>query len=277
MLCYRQCGVLLEAAFEAAFDAACAGVAYTPPHPAFAYYAEKPDKQSRRQKLYENQSRTPMKKITMTPFDMLRQQVRDHPDAVAVATPYRVATYRKMWSRIERSTARLQGEWAIAPGDVIVYLGCGHLDALVMYFAAARCGARILPLEHPGLQADAGALIRQYGASLVLHDDAIATAPDAFGGVCRPLSSLIATACRHREMVLEDSAAVSLIEWDAHGDIGSATVVPAWRQRSFDALAATALTCPAAHFQIHGALFDAGVFAPVVLAAMLAGARLTLT
>ena len=218
-----------------------------------------------------------MNKIPMTPFDVLRQQVHDHPDAVAVSTPYRIATYRKMWSRIERSTARLQGEWAIVPGDVIAYLGCGHLDALVMYFAAARCGARILPLEHPGLQADAVALIRQHGATLVLHDDAMVIAPDAFDVTCRPLSSLIATVCRHRESVLEDSAAVSMIEWDAHGGEATGVAVPAWRQRSFDTLAAMALTCPAGHFQVHGALFDAGVFAPVVLAAMLAGEQLVLT
>ena len=212
----------------------------------------------------------------MTPFDTLRQQVRDRPDAVAVSTPYRVATYRKMWSRIERSTARLQGEWSIVPGDVIAYLGCGHLDALVMYFAAARCGARILPLEHSSLQANAAALVQQHGATLVLHDDAMVIVPSTLGVTCRPLSSLIATVCRHRESVREDSAAVSLIEWDAHADDVPATALPNWRQRSFDALAATALTCPVGYFQVQGALFDAGVFAPVILAAMLSGEQLIL-
>ena len=211
----------------------------------------------------------------MTPFDVLRQQVQDRPDAIAVSTPYRAASYRKMWSRIERSTARLQGEWGVLPGDTIAYLGCGHLDALVMYFAAARCGARLLPLEHPALQANAAALVAANGVTLVLHDDALPVATDAFPVPCKPLSTLIATVCRYRESVQEDSAAVSLLEFSEDAAAGRADAPGALRPRSFDALAATAMTCPAGRQQLSGALFDAGVFAPVALATMLAGETLT--
>lgn len=224
----------------------------------------------------------------MTPFDLFRQHVQDHPDAVAASTPYRVATYRKMWSRIERSTARLQGEWAIRPGDTIAYYGCGHLDALVMYFAAARCGARVLPLEHAALQAKARSLIAATDASLVLFDDALALNPEAFAVAARPLSSLIATVCRHRAIMLEDSAAPSLLEFvqdDDAADAGVASVanaggttaastMPIPRARSLDALATAARTCPAGHHRVGAALFDAAVFAPVVLATLLAGETL---
>ena len=205
-------------------------------------------------------------------FEILRQHAREQPDAVAVITPYRVASYRKMWSRIERSTARLHAEWAVQPGDTIAYLGCGHLDALVMYFAAARCGARLLPLEHPALQQAARALLHKNGATLVLHDDARQPDAEALGVPCKPLSSLIATACRHRESVLEDEEAISLLELagDSDGPVG------AIRPRSLASLQAASLACPAGHHLVQAALFDAGVFAPVVLATLLTGATLRL-
>lgn len=207
-------------------------------------------------------------------FDILRQHARERPDAVAVATPYRIASFRKMWSRIERSTARLHAEWAVRPGDTIAYFGCGHLDALVMYFAAARCGARLLPLEHAGLQQAAPALLRDNGVTLVLHDDALQPDEQALGVPCKPLSSLIATACRHRESVFEDEAAISLLELGA--DAGNADMpFGAPRQRSLAALTATSLACPAGHPVVTSALFDAGVFAPIVLATLLAGQALT--
>ena len=221
----------------------------------------------------------------MTPFDLLRQHVQDRPDAIAATTPYRIATYRKMWSRIERSTARLQGEWAIRPGDTIAYYGCGHLDALVMYFAAARCGARVLPLEHAALQVHAPSLIAASGATLVLVDDALALDADTFAVASRPLSSLIATVCRHRAVMLEDSAAPSLLEFihddraagdatTSAPDATAASTIAQPRARSLDALAAAARTCPAGHHLVSAALFDAAVFAPVVLATLLAGETL---
>lgn len=203
-------------------------------------------------------------------FDILRQHARERPDAIAVSTPYRIASYRKMWSRIERSTARLQAEWGILPGDTIAYFGCGHLDALVMYFAAARCGVRLLPLEHLQLQQAAAGLLRDCGAGLVLHDDALHLDQRSLGVPCKALSSLIATACRHRESVLEDPDAISLLEFSGEGDLP----IQAPRQRSLQALTATSLACPAGRQIVPAALFDAAVFAPVVLATLLAGQAL---
>ncbi len=223
----------------------------------------------------------------MTFFDVLREQVRAQPDAIAASTPYRVASYRKMWSRIERSTARLQGEWAIAPGDVIAYFGRGHLDALVMYFAAARCGAVLLPLEHAALQRDATDLIAAAGATLVLHDDALVLDEAAFGLVkSRPLSTLIATVCSHRESVREDGGVVSLIQtWPAvppPGGPGQASDHRRMearetlaRRESLDALATRAAADQTGQRVVAGALFDADVFAPIVLATMLTGQMLT--
>jgi hypothetical protein len=235
----------------------------------------------------------------MTPFDRFRQHVQDQPDAVAVITPYRVASYRKMWSRIERSTARLQAEWGILPGDTIAYLGCGHLDALVMYFAAARCGARVLPLEHAALQSAAPVLVAAAGCVLVLHDDALdislgfpaGTLPGDAGVACRPLSTLIATPCRHREAVIENSAAVSLLQWPQAPGVqagDTAADIRLLQGKSLDQLAAeVAVDAGTANATMTGdaasvsatrsfrhAMFDAEIFGPVVLATLLAGQTL---
>ena len=214
----------------------------------------------------------------MTPFARFRQHVQDQPDAVACITPYRVASYRKMWSRIERSTARLQGEWGIRPGDTIAYVGCGHLDALVMYFAAARCGARLLPLEHAALQARAAAIVAEAGAVLVLHDDALPPTPGlALGVACRPLSTLIATICRHQESIIEDSKAVSLLQWPAQAVTAVDLVrqVDALQCRSIDQIADHAMPSGAADaHSLSGPLFDAAVFGPLVLATLLSGRTL---
>jgi acyl-CoA synthetase (AMP-forming)/AMP-acid ligase II len=230
----------------------------------------------------------------MTPFDRFRQHVQDQPDEVAVITPYRVASYRKMWSRIERSTARLQAEWGILPGDTIAYLGCGHLDALVMYFAAARCGARLLPLEHAALQSAAPGLVAAAGCVLVLHDDARDIDARLFAGrapgqpavACRPLSSLIATPCRHREAVTENSATVSLLQWPQAQALqtgGAAPDISLLQDRSLDQLAAEAAgatrnTADVASIvgsrSFRHAMFDAAIFGPIVLATLLAGQTL---
>lgn len=214
----------------------------------------------------------------MNSFNRFRQHVQDQPDAVAVVTPYRTATYRKMWSRIERSTARLQGEWNIKPGDTIAYVGCGHLDALVMYLAAARCGARLLPLEHVGLQHAAPAITAAAGVVLVLHDDALApTIGLAAGIACRPLSTLIATICQHREQVTEDSSAVSLLQWldptPVQYDVPD--VMHRLQGCSLDQLTVQAsLADSTAPRTVNGALFDKDIFGPLVLATVLAGRAL---
>ena len=215
----------------------------------------------------------------MTPFARFRQHVQDQPDAVACITPYRVATYRKMWSRIERSTARLQGEWGILPGDIIAYVGCGHLDALVMYLAAARCGACVLPLEHAALQARAAVIVAEVGAVLVLHDDALPPTSDLPPGMaCRPLSTLIATICRHRESVAEDSAAPSLLQWPRQSVASADPVrqIGALHRASIEQLALeTVLSATAEARSFSGPMFDNAVFGPLVLATLLAGQTLS--
>ena len=93
-------------------------------------------------------------------------------DALAHVLPERVITYRRLWSRIERASARLQGPWQVHPWQRVAYIGHGHPDAIVLYCALLRIGACLLPLE--GLPVpQAQQIAQQAGATLAIHDDAI--------------------------------------------------------------------------------------------------------
>lgn len=198
----------------------------------------------------------------MNLFDILRHQVATQPQAIASHSSRRVVTYRKFWSRIERGTARLKAEWGIKPGDTVAYWGRGHQDALMLYMATARCGARLLPLEHKVLQQDGIALLKKYAPAILLHDDDIAfDMPPAVPRIVN-LSSLIATRCHHMPPVDEDPTTVSLInahdgsEMTAQQLLQQATSVGDTRQREF---------------RVDAALFDVEVFTPSVLPMLIAG------
>jgi len=68
-------------------------------------------------------------------------------DELAHVLPDRDITYRRLWSRIERGSARLFGEWGVRAGDRVAYIGRGHPDAIVLYFSLLRIGATLLPIE----------------------------------------------------------------------------------------------------------------------------------
>jgi len=195
-------------------------------------------------------------------FDALERHARKQPHAIACASRFRLASYRKLYSRIERATARLQGEWDIRPGDVVAYCGDGHPDALVLYAALARCGALLLPLEHAAARAALPRLAGTVALVLALYDDDL-RAPRIAQPV-HPLSTLIGEPCpcQARTAVTEPDAC-SLLRLQADGTL---------QRLSLRQLAAAP---DSGRREVHGALFDAGVFGPVVLPALLAGETLT--
>lgn len=103
-------------------------------------------------------------------LSVLQAHAHDRADLLAHVLPDRDITYRRLWSRTERASARLQGEWGVQAGDTVAYVGAGHPDAIVLYFALLRIGASLLPLEGMTV-ADARACFRQYGATLAVHDE----------------------------------------------------------------------------------------------------------
>jgi acyl-CoA synthetase (AMP-forming)/AMP-acid ligase II len=104
-------------------------------------------------------------------YQALCRHARSQPDAIAYTSRFRIATYRKLRNRIERSAARLYGEWGVRPGDLVAYVGCGHPDALVLYFGLVCCGARLLPLEHAEWQFESSRILAALGVRLALIDD----------------------------------------------------------------------------------------------------------
>ena len=134
----------------------------------------------------------------MNLFENLRDHARRIPDDIATSSPrHRLTTYRKLWSRIERASARLQGEWLVTSGDTVMYVGNGHADALVLWLALARLGAVLMPLETRALRDHASAIADRHGVRLLLHDDDMpAPLADDYCS-CVVLSSLISRHCAH--------------------------------------------------------------------------------
>lgn len=192
----------------------------------------------------------------------LERHAHGQPQAIACASRFRLASYRKLWSRIERATARLQGEWQVAPDDVVAYWGDGHPDALVLYVALARCGALLLPLEHAAARAALPGLADTVTPALALFDDALG--PPRIAQPVHPLSMLIGEPCAYQARpVTPDPEAGSLLRLEADGSLS---------RLSLRQLAAE----PASEGRdVHGALFDADIFGPVVLPALCAGGTLT--
>lgn len=195
-------------------------------------------------------------------FEALQRHAQQRPDAIALASRFRLASYRKLWSRIERATARLQGELRIGAGDVVVYCGDGHPDALVLYVALARCGGLLLPLEHAAARAALPRFVDTLAPRLALFDDELS--PPRIAQPVYPLSKLIGEPCAYQASVAEpDPDACSLLRLDQDGTL---------RRSSLRQLAAE----PASDSRdVHGSLFDADVFGPVVLPALYAGETLT--
>jgi acyl-CoA synthetase (AMP-forming)/AMP-acid ligase II len=199
-----------------------------------------------------------MKAESMSFFELLRWHAAEQPAAIASRSSRRTITYRRLWSRIERATARMLGEWQLRSGDLIAYWGCGHQDALTLYLAAARCGLRLLPLEDPALRHDASTFLARHPVRAILHDADLAGEVLPSATMITDLSSLIARPCRYEPEVMEDESLPSLMSV-SRADDGSLQCC----ERSLGSLRGAG--SPASSFHIHGALLDAAMLAEHVL------------
>lgn len=134
---------------------------------------------------------------------MLRQQAADLGESRCHLLPDRVITYRRLWSRIERASARLQGEWGVQRGQTVAYVGCGHPDAIVLYGALLRIGAVFLPLESLP-ESSIKALLADSSAALAIMDDGMSLQDVP----TRPLSLLLADWCPTDPAVVEEDPSV---------------------------------------------------------------------
>lgn len=136
---------------------------------------------------------------------LLKSQASRHGDKTAHMLADRVITYRRLWSRIERASARLQGEWQVQPGEVVAYYGDGHPDSLVLYCALLQIGAQLLPLEGPN-HPSAQRILREMKVRLLVHDDTL-----SFAGInvqlVYALSDMLATWCHFDPTIVEENPA----------------------------------------------------------------------
>ncbi|MEY3580004.1 MAG: hypothetical protein RI984_1108 [Pseudomonadota bacterium] len=144
--------------------------------------------------------------LTMTAnyslISILHGHALSHGDYIAHLLPDRVITYRRFWSRIERASARLQGEWGVVAGDTVIYWGSGHPDAIILYCALLRLGAKLMPCEdrdHEYVQHT----VEQTKSQLVVHDDALTFTSSP----AHSLSSLLADWCHFDPVVIQDESA----------------------------------------------------------------------
>lgn len=146
---------------------------------------------------------------------MLSEHAHEHGDLLCHWLPERLITYRRFWSRIERASARLQGEWGVKQGQTMAYVGSSHPDIIVLYAALLRVGAAFMPLEGVSTQA-AISFIQQADISHIVVDDHMTVV----GRATHYLPQLLADWCHFQPEVNEENPlAKSLLLPSASGVI----------------------------------------------------------
>lgn len=199
----------------------------------------------------------------------LRQHAQIHPETLAMVSPrYRDLTYRKLWNRVERATARLQHEWQVDAGDVVAYHGQAHPDALVLYLALARSAACLLPLEHAYLQQETALLRREFNVKTIVYAEG--SMPDNLSR-SHSLTELISVRCPHQpHRISEETSRPSLIllaPTSGQGFIGQAL--------SLEDMLQCRASCKDGEVEMR--LFDRAVLTQIALPVLHAGGTLTFT
>ncbi len=194
---------------------------------------------------------------------LLQQHAATHADQLAHVLPDRDITYRRLWSRIERGSARLQGEWGVRAGDTVAYVGNGHPDAIVLYFSLLRIGASLLPLE--GVAPSAGkVLMADRKVALAVHDDGV-DVQGVYGMRGRRLEDLLAVWCHYDPALATDDPARNAL-WLAGDDAQ-------WHAASLAALGANLPARPRTTF-IGDSIFTTETLRQVVLPSLVTAQRM---
>ena len=182
---------------------------------------------------------------TRTPdlLALLRDHADKYGDQLAHVLPDRDITYRRLWSRIERGSARLFGEWDVREGDLVAYVGRGHPDAIVLYFALLRLGALLLPLESVSTSQIQQALAERQPKLLIQdHEGSMTgtTMGSTTGSTTYALEALLANWSHHDPVLIDDPMSrPSLFIRDAADD---------WQLTSLDQLGASLPATPRTSF-----------------------------
>lgn len=178
---------------------------------------------------------------------LLRDHADKHGNQLAHLLPDRDITYRRLWSRIERGSARLYGEWGVREGDLVAYVGRGHPDAIVLYFALLRLGAMLFPIESVSILKTQRVLAERQ-PKLIIHDhDGSMTGlmmgsmtGSTTGSTTYALEALLASWSHHDPRLIDDPMSrPSLFVRDATHD---------WQLTSLDQLCASLPAIPRTSF-----------------------------
>jgi len=120
----------------------------------------------------------------------IAKHARETPARDAIALPGDRCTYAELWSRIERATALLQRECAVAAGDRVAYLGFNDTAQIVLLAALMRLRAVLVPLNYRLASAELRAILDHAGAKLLFHDPAFSQTAAALGVAARSRESL---------------------------------------------------------------------------------------
>jgi acyl-CoA synthetase (AMP-forming)/AMP-acid ligase II len=186
---------------------------------------------------------------TRTPdlLALLRDHADKHGDQLAHVLPDRDITYRRLWSRIERGSARLFGEWSVREGDLVAYVGRGHPDAIVLYFALLRLGAMLLPLESVSTSQIQQVLAERQPKLLIQDHQGLmngmtmgSTTGSTTGSMTYALEALLANWSHHDPVLIDNPMSrLSLFVHDAAHD---------WKLTSLDQLGASLPAAPRTNF-----------------------------
>ena len=93
------------------------------------------------------------------------------PEKLAVRFEGREITYRQLLSQIESTAAILKASRDIGRGDRIAYLGFNSPEMLVLFFACARLGALLLPLNWRLTLSEQTYILENAGVRILVCDD----------------------------------------------------------------------------------------------------------
>jgi long-chain acyl-CoA synthetase len=126
----------------------------------------------------------------------IESAARRYADSPALVYEGRTTTYAELLGQVDRAGQQLQAS-GIGYGDMFAVYAQNRPEILVAYYAAARIGAVMVPINPNMTAAEVKRAVTHCEAKLLYHDDLVAEAATAAMLVekRRPISSLIAPGC----------------------------------------------------------------------------------
>jgi fatty-acyl-CoA synthase len=129
------------------------------------------------------------------------------PERIALRADGQDTSWRRLWNRIERASARLASEWQVTPGARVAYLGHNRAEEVILLYALARVGAVLVPLNYRLVEPEWRSVLEHAGAEHLVFDAALAAPARglaALAGIpAHPVEALIATFCPARPVFTE--------------------------------------------------------------------------